>query len=278
MKKILISCVSYNSYDKMQSFIDSLVKSFNDLPKNLQSDMCVDIYAIDNSDLKKKFVLTKSDVSENFNVKQCICDNFGYFPTAFKFVNETLNLSSYNFVIISNVDLVVEQSFFLQLYKASFDETVGWIAPSIWSKYEGRDKNPQRYNRPSKQKICLLRLMYFIPMLQRFYTKHVYSKRKVMVKCNNACKIYSGHGSFIILTKVFVNFYKKIEYPCFLYCEELFLGELIKNAGLSVLYYPLLKIIDDEHVSTAKLPGKSYYKYNRQSLKYIFETFYKRRG
>ena len=86
--------------------------------------------------------------------------------------------------------------------------------------------------------------------------------------------IYAGHGSFMMLTKHFFIHYKKIEYPIFLFGEELYLAELIRMADLRVRYVPGLEVIDMEHASTGKMKKAFYYKCNKESIDYILENFY----
>ena len=46
------------------------------------------------------------------------------------------------------------------------------------------------------------------------------------------------------------------------------------KAGKKVRYVPNLVIEDNEHISTSTLKKKTYFKYNRESIKYILDTFY----
>ena len=86
--------------------------------------------------------------------------------------------------------------------------------------------------------------------------------------------IYAGHGSFMMLSKNFFEHYKKIEYPVFLFGEEIYLGELIRLAGMRARYVPSLEVIDMEHTSTGKMKKEFYYKCNKESIDYILDHFY----
>ena len=204
-------------------------------------------------------------------------DNIGYLSSALDVIN-SLDISLYSYICITNVDLTVELDFFQKLLDLTVQKDVAWIAPSIYSKQELRDKNPQRQYRCSSRKILALRFLYNIPILYNAYIKLIYCRKSKNASNANyepGIKIYCGHGSFMIFTKAFFSSFSKIEWPCFLFCEELFLGELIRLTGLSVVYEPSLKIIDKEHVSTGALPGKNFFKYNKESLKFIWDKFYK---
>lgn len=272
--KCLIICVNYNSYDRLEIFLKSVVNSIEQINNNLKCDVSI----VDNSTERKKFNASSFCIDEKLCVSIIESENFGYFGSALKVYNEHSKNSFYDYIFITNVDLQVDIDFFTILDSLDLNEKVGWIAPSIFSKFENRDKNPQRINRCSKTKLQLLYLLYTFPVLERIYSNIIYPRRKnksVSPKKNQSQNIYCGHGSFIILTKQFMKRNPILNYPCFLFCEELFLGEIIKNEGLKVIYEPSLKIFDDEHVSTGKLPSRNYYKYNRTSLSWILHTFYK---
>lgn len=263
--KVSIICVNYNSYEQLERYIESI----NEAYKN-HVDSSINIFVADNSKEVRNVTF-----KTNMNISITHYNNLGYFGGALSIIKENPDITESDYVIISNVDLEVDKSFFSQLSLIECNETIGWIAPQIYSTYENRDKNPQRLCRCSKSKLRMLIFMFSHPFVQRIYKNTLYKRKKNQIKHNDGEKIYCGHGSFIILTKFFFTVYQNLQYPCFLYGEELFLGELIRKAGLDVVYNSKLKIIDAEHVSTGQLPSKSYYKYNKDALMYIFNTFYR---
>lgn len=165
------------------------------------------------------------------------------------------------------------EDFFLNLERANLPKDVAWVAPKIYSMDENRDRNPKVLNRYSKGKLQLLYFMYRFPMLFYLYTMTAYKRKKLQPQYPEM-NIYAGHGSFMLLTRSFFESYPKIEYPIFLFGEELFLAELVRKANKKVRYVPSLVIEDSEHVSTSTLKKKSYFKYNQDSIKYILNTFY----
>lgn len=263
MLRIAIVCVNYNSYDKISAFFDSL-----EVARKNCDTFQLDIFMADNSSRKQNF-----ENRWNFNLVVRTFPNIGYFGAAFKIIN-TIAILKYDYTIISNVDVCVSDDFFDVLIHLNQKKNLAWIAPQIYSSYEHRDKNPQRINRPSGRRIKQLIFMYSHPLFMNIYERTFYKRKSHSRLYEGGTEIYCGHGSFIILTKEFFKKYTAIEYPCFLYCEELFLGELIRRAKLKVIYEPTLKVLDDEHVSTGTLPSKAYLKYNIESLQYIYKTFY----
>ena len=265
MKNILIVCVNFNSYNELNKYLDSIELA------------CVNVYGItvqvvvaDNSTVFQK---VSTERYKHITVKQYKQRNLGYLPGAANVINNIQNVFENDFVVISNVDLVLEQSFFLNLEKLEFKGDVAWVATTIWSEQEDRDKNPKIIERYSKEKLKKIRMLYKYPILDFIYTNTLYLKKKVRPQYQEQ-DIYAGHGSFMMLTKRFFEEYPKIDYPLFLFGEEMFLAELARKKNLKVRYVPDLIVIDKEHTSTSKMKKKAYYDYNLKSIDYILDTFY----
>lgn len=269
--KISIVCVNYNSYDKLISYLLSLEKAMSKC-----KEVELSVYIADNSSKKEKI-----DVDVSFPYKIFDYNNLGYFGGAFAVINSGRNeINKSDFTIISNVDLQVDENFFVNLLNAKIDSKTAWIAPQIYSNIDKSAKSYRiKFNRPSRKHILFLLFSFKFPLIQKIYRKTFFNRKKEESKNISQNFIYSGHGSFMILTKVFFESYKneKLYYEPFLYCEENFLAELILEKNLKVEYIPSLMIYDDEHVSTGKLPSKTFFKYNYKALKYIYTRFYKGR-
>ena len=236
---------------------------------SFESDKEKDLYLSTLEQAKKRAIQVASvDVFVACNTKD---NNPGYFGAVRLLMNH-VDLDIYDYIIISNVDLIIEEDFFIKLANYKCQEDIGWIAPQIWSEKEKRDKNPRQTGRYSLKKLKLLRLGYQYPWLDTLYSKTLY-KRKIINK-NQPGFVYSGHGSFIILTRSFIARCGIINYPIFLFCEEIYLAERCLQAGLKVVYSPNMKVIDVEHVSTGKMDHRTYCHYNLEAIEYIIKTFY----
>ncbi len=86
-------------------------------------------------------------------------------------------------------------------------------------------------------------------------------------------KIYAGHGSFIVLAKNFVNIDSSIEYPVFLFGEEIYIAEKSAEHNLDIIYTPQLIVYDNEHSSTSQMKSAHYRKSNFDALSYILEKY-----
>lgn len=265
--RVLIIPVNYNSYDHLLIFLRSVD---NSLKKLHNGKIDLSVYIADNSSDK---VFLDFSSYKGFEIKLYSFENLGYLGAAFAVIKSIDNISKFDYIIISNVDLIMNDSFFSELSSVKLLERIGWIAPQIYSQQENRDKNPRLLRRYSKFKLLCLLLMYKSPLLHKIYKATLY-KRKKLFYYNNVSDIYAGHGSFIILTKNFFLVYERLNYPVFLYGEEIYLAELVRKAKLKVKYIPSLKITDKEHVSTSKMESSFFYKCNIEALSFILKTFY----
>lgn len=245
MKRIAVFCVTYNSDTELELFRDSLERA----AKKAEGLVTLDIYVARNT-------------AE---------DNPGYFG-AVRRLMEKIDVMTYDYCIISNVDLKMEEDFLIKLANYNCAEDTGWIAPQIWSAKEKRDRNPRQTSRYSLSRLKLLKLLYRFPLLDTLYTKTFYRRKQFLRSQPGA--VYSGHGSFIILTRSYIQKCGKIDYPMFLFCEEIWLAEKCRLAGLKVIYDPSMTIYDTEHVSTGRMDHRFFCQCNYDAIQYIIKSFY----
>ena len=267
MKNILFLCVTYNSYKELLTYVGSI-----DRAAQLAADkFAVDVLVADNTTDGRQVVDSHFDSLQSFRVVPT-GSNLGYFGGVKCVMSQVDDITRYDFVAISNVDLLMPEDFFGKLDALKVDEQVGWVANSILSGLEKRDRNPKIMRRYSEKRLKQLRLLFRYPLLHQLYTRTLYLRKKHRPQLE-AQEIYAGHGSFILLTRRFVSAYPVIDYPVFLFCEEIYLAELCRKAQLTVRYEPSVIIEDSEHCSTGKM-GAFYYKCNYEAIDYILKTYY----
>lgn len=267
MKNILFVCVNYNSYSELERFLFSIDKSFSSLS---DKNVMIEVFIADNSTKAQDIDLS---TFKNFTVQILKLNNLGYLGGAAVIVNGIENIKSYDYVIISNVDLTIDASFIPTLLSLKVNTDTAWIAPSIFSQAENRDKNPKVLTRYPKRKLQILQFMYRFPIFHKIYTLSLYKTKKKRLQ-PPSMDIYAGHGAFMIFTKKMLETYPEIKYPIFLFGEELYFAEIISRANLKVRYEPSLKVYDEEHVSTSTMKSSFYYKCNLEALTYILHTYY----
>ena len=264
MKKIAIYCVNYHSYDSLRNYLVSIDEAM----KQAVNVVSLSVIIADNTTPAEHVNYTP----QHFTLQVIETgDNRGYFG-AVHYAMQQVCPQDYAFAIISNVDVLLETDFFTTLSSIKTKEDTGWIAPAIFSQTLHFDFNPQAINRYSLKKMRLLRLMFKYPLLLRLKQKmlHMYHD----IKDCPSRTIYAGHGSFIILTKRFFEQCGIIDYPVFLYGEEIYLAEVCRKNNLCVEYTPDIKVQDIGRVSTGKIPSRQYCQYNYQAIDFIIKNYY----
>ena len=264
MKHIAIYCVNYHSYDSLKNYLESIDAS----AKEVTGAVSISVFVADNTEQPVPVESTPA----NFSLQVVATGgNKGYFG-AIHLLMEQFCPTDYDYAIISNVDVLLDKGFFARLNDLKVDAQTGWIAPQIYSNLEHRDRNPKIMQRYPKRKLQILQALFRIPILYNLYTHTVY-KSKALVKHKRG-EIYAGHGSFMILTREYFLQCGIIDYPVFLFCEEIYLGEECSKHGLKVIYEPELQVKDAEHASTSTFRRSKYCRYNFEALSYILKNYY----
>ena len=244
MKKYLLICVTYHSDKELQAFLESVRCA----AERVKDQMVVDIEVADNGK-----------------------DNKGYLGGALPIYNEHAN--GYDFVSISNVDLLLEPDFFEQLLTID-TQNIGWIAPDIYTDKINRHENPYMLSRPTKRNFIIWNIIYSSTWIYRLYHKLYVIKSHKTKTLFQTCDIYAGHGSFMLFTKAFVQNNPELHYPTFMYGEEIYMAELIKKSHLKVSYIPTLHISNTGNISTGLIHQERKSKWSKESLNTIRKMFF----
>ena len=287
--KVLFVPVTYNSYDALDNYIASVGKA---LEAAADPTISVKIHVADNSNYSRN--VECGMWNENTpSAETTHYDNPGYLPAALKTVYSE-DYASYDYIIISNVDVTLDETFFTALRDLKPDPDTVWIAPFIWSPSENRDVNPKILERYTKKRLQLLRLLFACPPLYYLYTRTLYRKKVNQSRKEEASSsasdsnhnfqfsilnsqlknIYSGHGSFMIFRPELFQQEPPLNYPVFLFCEEIFMAEMVRRIGKKAVHCPAVKVWDCEHASTGLMGLWRYCKYNHDALSYIIKHFY----
>lgn len=265
--KVVILCVNYNSYDSLSTYLDSIRHAYAKINELLE----LTIIVADNSTKKEVFNEDYPFILKNIDTG----DNLGYFGGIKAGIQKSgVILSYFDYIIISNVDIQLTDDFFEELCKYCIIGEIGCIAPQIYSKSERRDRNPKIIIRPSRRKLQIQKVLYRFPVLDYIYIHLFYSRRRQKLQNYPAGNIYAAHGSFIIFTNKFADFLQHIDYPCFLFGEEIYLAENLKRKFLKINYEPSIKVYDSDHVNTRKMKSKAYYRYNYEAIDMLLREYF----
>src|SRR3954469_4439982 len=86
-------------------------------------------------------------------------------------------------------------------------------------------------------------------------------------------KIYAPHGSFLVLSKEYFRAGGTLDFPCFLFGEEIYLAENLRRLGLDVVYEPSLEVVHQEHKSTKLLKSRELARFVASSAAYCADTY-----
>ena len=269
MKKILIVPVNYNSYDYLKSYLKSVSEAWN-----MAKDECeLTVYIADNSTKPEDIDLSQYNLPD-LRIKRL--DNLGYFGGALHVINNCVDVKDYDYVIISNVDMTFYNTALKELSKLKNPPDVGWISPYRYSEKYNKPIYVEKKTRPTKLKMWLQMHIYRSKWIYHFQHRFVSKRHRDATTIQHPrSTIYMGCGSCFILTKSFFKSHHRLDYPVFLYGEELFIAELCREANLKVIYEPSVKAVNIGAVSTGELPSSTFLKYNHDAIKYIYQRFFK---
>lgn len=271
MLKVAIICVSYRSTHATEMFVSSCIGSA------LLASTDISIYIVNNSnDLSDICRLSQlANLSSNVTVLQTE-DNLGYFG-GINYVFSRLGLSlrsDFDYVIISNDDLVLTPSFFGELSKMEdYKKSYSVLCPQIISS-DGRHENPHVIKPPSFLRELLYSIYYssflaasILTRIQRFLGENT---RRVKLNQNRIYRdpfpIYSGYGALYILSKRFFCSNTLLSYPSFLMFEEFFLSEQIAQHGELCLFVPQISAFHLGKASTGATPRRQIFQYAQSSF------------
>lgn len=278
---ICLIAVCHNTYQQTLKYLFSLDKAIRN------TGISLDVFLVDNSiEVEIDMVNKIKSLIVDFRIHYVASENLGYFPSVIAAIkSQKIELVSYNFLMISNVDLTVSIDFFSEIKMLPMDETIGSYAPSIVSKKMNHDQNPKITIRPSRFKLKFNRFLFRSRFTYWFLTRanKLRLKLREIRKLPNLSssssedrdkrKIYASHGSFFILTHMFLKKVSELNYPVFLFGEEIYIAETSRNLNLDIIYVPNLLVFDSEHASTSKMEIDTYRSYNEKALTYLLEKF-----
>lgn len=270
--KIAIFCVNFNSYKCLRDYLVSL----DNAAAFSKANTILDVYVSDNSTNEEEINSTEF---RNIKVFVNKLDNLGYLGGAFTSMN-SLDLTvrdSYDYIIISNVDVTVNEDFFKQLSSIRNDTKLAWIAPAIYNVHLNKIASSEWLHRPSVRRIRLYSFLYAHPFC--YYCYWAVSRLKIRASHNHICtemNIYAGYGSFMIFTKSFISLYDKWNYKPFLFGEEIFFAEIALANKMEVKYFPSLQVNDIGKVSTGLIGSKGKLRMQKESMDYLYNEFFYR--
>jgi GT2 family glycosyltransferase len=294
---VVVIGINYESDKALFQYLNGLTKISQGLDLN--------VVIVDNTERVDSSDIFKS-IQKQYPQTLCLkaSSNLGYFGgAAFGLKEYLINKGLPDWVMVSNVDIEFkDETFFTRLRDLGLSEEVGVIAPSIWSESWLCDRNPMMVSRPTKHKMKSYKLLFsnfYMLNLYHLISKIKYTLCKAWKRCyltnassslkisrlgssfvpreegqNRLQEIYAPHGSCILFSKSYFLHGGKLNYPAFLFGEEIFVAETARELGLKIVYNPHLILYHNDHCSTHGFRSRKLASYMYESAVYISDRYF----
>jgi len=208
--------------------------------------------------------------------------NLGYFNGAQAAIKE-LHGTLPDWVVVSNADVTIRDTFLKQLVSARIDAKISVLAPRITSVPDGTELNPHLVGRPSVASMHVRRLFLCNSFLRPLYFGASRVKRSLLRPLLRSVRprtptmrpaaIYAAHGCCLVFHRKYFEAGGTLCHPKFLFGEEILVAEGVRKLGQTILFHPALEAQHREHGSTGRDDSRSRI-YQAESLKLIVDAFF----
>jgi GT2 family glycosyltransferase len=275
---ILVIGVIYNTYPETLRYLDSISTSAKEK---------LTLILVDNSNNPCPPDFLEKIRNYPFLNYIVTGKNLGYFGGAREGLQYYLGMYPQlpQWILVTNVDIVFTESFFLKLNGLKERENLGVIAPAIISDKWNADYNPKILKRYTRRKLKFYRFLYSNFILHNIFIIGTYAKKWVNglkktepITIDNqglsGMKLYAAHGSCIVLKNTYFLRGGTLDLPNFLFGEEILVAESALQSGLDVEYHPELVIHDHELASVGVFVTRRINSYYNESLQSILKKYY----
>jgi GT2 family glycosyltransferase len=192
--------------------------------------------------------------------------NLGYFGGAAYGLSQYLHDHAMpDWVVVSNVDLLITDPQFLRkLAVLKCAPHMGAVAPRMHL-YKWLYRSWLGLNAHELASAVFHRLRSAVAQI---------TPTKLSPSRDVSRKIYAPHGSFVVLSKEYFRAGGSLDFPCFLFGEEIYLAESLRQLGLDVIYEPSLEVVHQEHKSTKLLKSRKLARFVASSAAYCADTYF----
>ncbi len=269
MRKVTFFCVNYHSYDFTVRFLRSVDIAACQVP-----DVEVEVFVGDNTPEEYQDVETK----EFTHIRVTVFPyhrNLGYLGCIFRMMADLgwTDVVRADYIVFSNVDLTLDNSFFKELMRSQLPSDLAWLAPDVYTPRLDRHDNPFMMTRPTQMSFIKWELMYACPFLFGLLEKIYDRKTSQRQNPSSIMPIYAGHGSIMMFTGAFLSRHINLQFPSFMYAEEIYMAELVRANLLKVYYVPTVRVENVGEASTGLLGNRWRCSQKIKSLRIIKKIF-----
>lgn len=260
MKKIIFICVNFNNFTYTKILCDSLAQQWGK-----DSQFLIDCIVVDNSTDKEES-LALSEFAEQYSWIKCLhaSTNLGYFG-GLNYGLQNAALDMYSHVVIGNNDLTYDPAFCQELCRADYGGSVYAVCPDVITK-DGVHQNPhvlKKMGRWWRLQLDIYFLHYYFAWLLLTILRIIRPVKSSPPQPAIQCEIHMGIGACYILTRAFLERFKELHYPYFLYGEEAYFSNQIHTAGGILWFDPVLRVHHAESATLSKIPKRTAYEFAR---------------
>lgn len=206
--------------------------------------------------------------------------NLGYLNGA-AFAHEYCKKDNISFdcFILSNYDIHFRNEYDLKnLIDIANERSLDVFGPQILNMPSESAANPMfetRITQSHIQRLVFVNSVYFISviyqslhLLKKFFKKNNTNSQNLTSSC------YAIHGSFMCFSKSFFEKKGILQYPSFLYGEELYIGEQCKIIGAQCGWTDTVVIEHHEHITTGKIKSRKHVRFLYEALSFLKKNYF----
>lgn len=275
---ILVICINYHNDHETIRFVKEVLAQ--------QGAFQVYVMVVDNTEPSSKQPLLQTffHTDERVFIHQAE-QNLGYFGGAARGLEQFLkSFELPNWIIVCNTDITFSSKNILALLLSHQENPPAVVAPAILSTYTGVDQNPFMIKRPTRFRMHFYKWLFRSYIFLSFYeclslVKKWITKNLKRININVQFrqvprKIYAPHGSFMAFSKIYFQKGGNLNYGAFLFGEEIFVAESVRQLGLEIVYDPQIKVHHDEHSAVRLITPRVIAKYKAESAAFCADKFF----
>ncbi|MEZ4799090.1 MAG: glycosyltransferase [Flavobacteriales bacterium] len=262
MKKVIITLVNYFGEKELVDFIRSQLL--------VQKGVDLTIAVVDNG---SRCEILQQFAQENPAIRLFQPNkNLGYLGAAFFAYKQLVETERQNFdtFILSNFDLEFPNAHTLEkLVQEAELKKLEVFGPQIINIPDGGKSNPMYEERISLSHLNRLLKVNSSMLLAIPYQLLHRLKKKKSKTTSNKTSCYAIHGSMMCFASSFFKKSGTLDYPSFLYGEEIFIAEQCLKQDIKIGFIPSIEIIHKEHITTGSWKTRKHMQFLHDSLSWI---------
>lgn len=186
-------------------------------------------------------------------------------------------------VAVTNTDVEFEEEFFHKLVLHPWPDNVGIVAPDIRLR-NGMPQNPYKIVRPRRRRMYLYSLVYrnivctvlleWLHAVKSVVRRYTWKEKTRAGASIDLRTIYAPHGAVLCFRPQFFHRGGSLDYPGFMYGEEIFIAEQARRLGLDVVWAPHLRAWHNEGAVTNRVSLIQRMRWKRDSIEHIWKEYF----